>query len=673
MPQDNCTTSPDVDAPVEGLHDTAPPLPRAVPLASPMRDSAGWPQPGLDWQPPTTATELDGPHCAKKIREYLQREYITTRMQVEETLRSQEGMVELRLGEVLLAEGLITSKQLEHVLDMQRQHPRMQLGDMLIKIGVIDYATMRRALIRKLGIPCVNLRKFCFEPVGLNAVHQEFMRKNQIVPLFRTDRRMVVAVENPLELGPLQELAFCTKLRIDSVMASAEDLAFAIGQGAAAADVRGNNIEELVIELSGEQAAPTAPVETAVAHSDNAVVRLVNMIIMDAFEQGASDIHIETMRGARPIRVRFRKDGVLYHYSDIPERFRDALVSRIKIMSKLDISEKRHSQDGKVNFARFGLAKIELRVVTIPTVEGVEDVVMRILAARQAVLPHELGLASDVLAALEKLILKPQGLLFVCGPTGSGKTTTLHALLSRLNTPERKIWTVEDPIEITQEGLRQVQVQSKIDWTFAAVLRSFMRADPDVVMVGETRDVETARTVIEASLTGHLVFSTMHTNSAAESTVRLLDFGLDPFNFADALIGVLGQRLVRRLCVSCSRSYGAADDELAMLAHEYCEGTQLAPADMVVQWRSRYGGADGRVNLRRACGCERCDNSGYKGRLGVHELLVATPDIKKQISARGGVAELVRTAVAQGMRTLRQDGIEKILQGHTTWEQVRAI
>jgi type II secretory ATPase GspE/PulE/Tfp pilus assembly ATPase PilB-like protein len=232
---------------------------------------------------------------------------------------------------------------------------------------------------------------------------------------------------------------------------------------------------------------------------------------------------------------------------------------------------------------------------------------------------------------------------------------------------------VEDPIEITQEGLRQVQVQSKIDWTFAAVLRSFMRADPDVIMVGETRDVETARTVIEASLTGHLVMSTMHTNSAAESMIRLLDFGLDPFNFADALIGVLGQRLVRRLCPACSRAYQATDEDLARLAHEYCYGTELEATAVVAQWRTRFGAPTGEITLHAAVGCAECGNTGYKGRLGVHELLVATPAIKKLISARTNVAVLARTAMEQGMRTLRQDGIEKILQGQTDWQQVQII
>jgi type II secretory ATPase GspE/PulE/Tfp pilus assembly ATPase PilB-like protein len=263
--------------------------------------------------------------------------------------------------------------------------------------------------------------------------------------------------------------------------------------------------------------------------------------------------------------------------------------------------------------------------------------------------------------------------VFVCGPTGSGKTTTLHAILSHINTPERKIWTVEDPVEITQDGLRQVQVQPRIDWTFAAVLRSFLRADPDVIMVGETRDQETARTVIEASLTGHLVFSTMHTNSAAESVVRLLDLGLDPFNFGDALLGVVGQRLARRLCTACRQPYAADETELAMLAYEYCEETPLKTEEVLAGWRRVHAGAGGSIMLHKAQGCEECNGSGYKGRLGVHELLINTSAIKRKIMARANVTELMDQAMAEGMTTLRQDGIAKILQGYTDWEQIRAI
>lgn len=606
-----------------------------------------------------------------KSAQHTQRQSIATREALEEALRDRQGMIGLKLGEVLLEEKLISAEQLASGLALQQTQPALHLGEILTRTGAVDQVTMRRMLARKLGIPCVSVCDFRPEPVDLEAVHREFMRKRAIVPLFRSGMHLVVAVENPFDRALVQELAFFTKLRIIAVMATQEDLAEAIARGDPDADADQPGKETgPASEPNGEHTGAAEP-DAAVA--DNILVRMVNTIIMDAFKAGVSDIHIEAMRGAAPVRVRFRRDGVLYQHVEIPPEFRNALVSRIKIMSRLDISERRRAQDGKINFERFGPARIELRVVTIPTVDGAEDVVMRILAAPRAVKPQQLGLAPRILEALEQLIHKPHGLLFVCGPTGSGKTTTLHALMGKLNTPDRKIWTVEDPIEITQEGLRQVQVQSKIGWTFAAVLRSFMRADPDVIMVGETRDVETARTVIEASLTGHFVLSTMHTNSAAESMVRLLDFGLDPFNFADALVGVLGQRLARRLCASCSRPYRASSEELARLAHEYCVGTELDAADTVSQWRRRHGDDAGDIILRAAVGCAECGHSGYHGRVGVHELLVASPEIKKLVSARANVAALTRTAMEQGMRTLRQDGIEKILQGHTDWQQVQTI
>jgi type II secretory ATPase GspE/PulE/Tfp pilus assembly ATPase PilB-like protein len=360
-------------------------------------------------------------------------------------------------------------------------------------------------------------------------------------------------------------------------------------------------------------------------------------------------------------------------YSEIPAKYRTAIISRIKIMSRLDISEKRQSQDGKVNFEQFGPAKIELRVVTMPTSNGLEHVVMRILSAPKAIPIDGLGLAPHAHKELKRLAVKPHGLLFVCGPTGSGKTTTLHSVLGYINTPQRKIWTAEDPIEITQEGLCQIQVQSKIGWTFATVLRSLLRADPDVIMVGETRDTETAKTVIEASLTGHLVLTTMHTNSAAESVVRLLDLGIDPFNFADALLGILGQRLARRLCAVCREPRAASVEELDILAREYCWDTDLNPSELLGRWRAQSGDKDGTLTLFSANGCDQCDHIGYKGRVGVHELLVASPEIKRKIYAGANVREISRGAMAEGMHTLRQDGIEKILQGHTDFEQIQAI
>jgi type II secretory ATPase GspE/PulE/Tfp pilus assembly ATPase PilB-like protein len=395
-------------------------------------------------------------------------------------------------------------------------------------------------------------------------------------------------------------------------------------------------------------------------------------MITDAFDQGASDIHIESIPGDKPSRVRFRIDGVLVPYIDVPPNFRAALVSRLKIMCDLDISEHRRPQDGKIRFEDFGPRRVELRVVMMPTANGLEDVVMRILAAPHALSLDQLALSPRVLAELTALVERSFGLLFVCGPTGSGKTTTLHSLMSRINTPQRKIWTVEDPIEISQDGLCQVQVNEKLGLTFPEVLRSFLRADPDVIMVGETRDAETARTVVAAALTGHLVLSTMHTNSAVESIVRLLDFGLDPFNFSDALLGVVGQRLVRRLCTACRKPHQASSEEIDALAREHCRNVNLVPAEIASRWRSRYGSGDGRITLYSPTGCAICDQTGYKGRMGVYELLVATPEIKAKIQAKATSAEIMREALANGMVSFEQDAIEKVLQGHLDFKQVQA-
>lgn len=621
-----------------------------------------------------TGLEIQDHLRSNKLGDYLKRQNIVGQAQLEDVLQRQKGMPQVRLGEALLQEQLITQEQLDSALSMQAQDRKMPLGDILVKMQVVTLDNIKRVLAQKLGIPYVGLRTFQFEPNLIKFVPGEFVRKHVVMPMYRTKTRMVVAMENPLATQTLQALALLTKLKIDPVMASLEDLTFVIEQFYGGLN-EGVNIAELVSELGSGTVSGgfDLVMDTMITESDNILVRLVNKIIVDASEQGVSDIHIESMKGNRPTRVRFRKDGVLATYSEIPANFRNALISRIKIMSRLDISEKRHSQDGKINFEQFGPAKIELRVVTMPTTEGLEDVVMRILAAPKAVSIDSLGLAPYALEGLKKLAHKPHGLLFVCGPTGSGKTTTLHAMLAFINTPERKIWTVEDPIEITQDGLRQVQVQTRIDWTFAAVLRSFMRADPDVIMVGETRDPETAKTVIEASLTGHLVFSTMHTNSAAESVVRLLDFGLDPFNFADALHGVVGQRLARRLCLQCRKMHAASDEELDMLVFEYCFETELNPGVVRDQWVSQYGGASGQLNLYASPGCPTCNNSGYKGRVGIHELLVSTATIRKKIHARATVVEILHAAMAEGMRTIKQDGIDKILQGHTDWDQIKAM
>jgi len=357
--------------------------------------------------------------------------------------------------------------------------------------------------------------------------------------------------------------------------------------------------------------------------------------------------------------------------------YRNAIIARIKIMCDLDISEKRKPQDGKINFARFSAQHpIELRVATIPTHNGLEDVVMRILASARAIALEDLGLSPRNLQKLREAMERPYGLVLCVGPTGSGKTTTLHSALAHVNTPERKIWTAEDPVEITQPGLRQVQVNPRIDWTFAKALRAFLRADPDVVMVGEIRDGETARMAVEASLTGHLVLSTLHTNSAAETVTRLLDMGMDPFNFGDSLLAVQAQRLVRKLCARCVSCRPATDAEVEELLSDYLQAfaSGLEPPQrsaMQSHWL-RLHGREGRLMTWTCSGCESCGHTGFKGRIGIHELMAMSKELRRLVQARAPAETILAAAQAGGMRTLRQDGIEKVLQGLTTIGEVRA-
>ncbi len=421
--------------------------------------------------------------------------------------------------------------------------------------------------------------------------------------------------------------------------------------------------------------------ESAVA-VDNELVKLVNKIIIDAYHQGASDIHIEPRPGKEKTVIRLRRDGALSPYIEVPAEYRAAILARIKIMCDLDISEKRKPQDGKIQFKKSGPLDIELRVATIPSAGGMEDVVMRILAAGTPIPLDQLGVLPATLQRLKSAVDQPYGIFFVCGPTGSGKTTTLHSVLSYLNRPETKIWTAEDPVEITQKGLRQVQVNRKAGMDFATVMRAFLRADPDIIMVGEMRDKETVAIGLEASLTGHLVLATLHTNSAPESIVRLLDMGMDPFNFADALLGILAQRLAKRLCPHCKQAYHPDKEELRSLLDEYCvelmatapfkQDPNTARSQILKRWAQEYANANGQFTLYRAVGCEQC-LGGYKGRLGLHELMLGSDTIKKHIQEHARVSQLFATALEEGMLTLKMDGIEKHLSGLTDMKQVRAV
>lgn len=396
---------------------------------------------------------------------------------------------------------------------------------------------------------------------------------------------------------------------------------------------------------------------------DSAIVQLVNFIIEEAYKRRASDIHWESLTGKKGLQVRFRVDGECFQYSTIPEHQKRQVISRIKIMANLNIAEKRLPQDGKIKFRTKEGKEFEIRVATIPTIENNEDVVMRILGGIEFRQLEEIDLLEENYQNFKKILDYPYGLILVVGPTGSGKTTTLHAALKYLNKPNKKIWTAEDPVEIVQEGLRQVQVNPKIGLTFAKVLRAFLRADPDIIMIGETRDEETAHTLIEASLTGHLVLSTLHTNSAPETITRLLGMGIDPFNFADALLGVLAQRLTKRLCKECKELYTPSEEEIERLKREYGFHPTKPLTDELLE----------KATFFRPVGCPQCNYTGFKGRMAIHELLIPDEEIREYIIKNKPANEIRNLAITKGFTTLKQDGILKVLKGETTLKQVLAV
>lgn len=618
------------------------------------------------------------------LGEYLKSRAIVTARDLEKALLRQKQMPKMRLGEILVSENLITPAQLDEALNAQKVSRKKQLGRMLVDQGLVSAGQIQQALAKKLGIAFVDLARFPADPDAIAKVSRDTLIQFKLLPLHIFNGKIVVAVENPLDSGPLEAVSFQTGLVVEPVMSPPEQIEAALEQYLASNTAPALDYEELEQAEALTNADDDLAADDASA-SDNVVVRLVNMLISDAHQKNASDIHIEPRSAEEKTLVRVRRDGSLIKFYEIPARLRFAVVSRIKIMAGLDISERRKPQDGKIEFRRFSRLNIELRVATLPTSGGQEDVVMRILASGKPVPMDKLALTEANLKRIRQLISHPHGLFFVCGPTGSGKTTTLHSILAHLNTPETKIWTAEDPVEITQQGLRQVQINAKIGLTFAAAMRAFLRADPDIIMVGEMRDEETVHMGIEASLTGHLVLSTLHTNSAPESITRLLDMGMNPFNFADALIGVLSQRLTKRVCSDCAESYIPDQKEINTLLDEYCyelnnalgrtqEGNSDSLRTGILRlWRNQYADQEGHFLFKRAKGCARCDQTGYRGRVGIHELLTASPEIKRQILDHATVAEITKTALQQGMRTLKQDGIDKVLMGLTDIHQIRRV
>jgi type II secretory ATPase GspE/PulE/Tfp pilus assembly ATPase PilB-like protein len=490
-----------------------------------------------------------------------------------------------------------------------------------------------------------------------------FMRNNIWVPLKSENNKVVIAVDNPHDLKKIDEIKALFPGRPVTFYVSLKQDILDFIKLFTHDEKELAEIDDILSQLQVED-EEVEEAESGVGEEDSAVVQLVNKIIMDAYNRNASDIHIEPYPGKQNTQVRIRVDGSCTVYQTIPFSYKNAVVSRIKIMSDLDIAERRLPQDGKIKFKKYGGKDIELRVATIPTQGGLEDVVMRILAAGEPIPLDKMGFAKRNHKNFISVVTKPYGLIFVCGPTGSGKTTTLHSALSFINKTETKIWTAEDPVEITQRGLRQVQVKPKIGFDFAAAMRAFLRADPDVIMVGEMRDKETTSIGIEASLTGHLVFSTLHTNSAPESITRLLDMGMDPFNFADAILCILAQRLVRTLCSTCKRKYHPTEEEYNELVREYGE------EDFEKNFNVPY---NDELELYKPEGCDMCSNTGYKGRMGLHELLMGTDEMKKLIQTKAPMGELRGQAIADGMTTLKQDGIEKIFKGYCDLIEVRKV
>ena len=594
----------------------------------------------------------------------------------------------------LVADAVLSAAEFELATRTARRKG-IDIEEVLLDEFQVSVAALGKALSSFFGVPYEPYRSDRLKPTELlKNLRREYVESSHWIPIEETQGGLMILTTDPERIQASRVVNnIFSKSRLIYLVCSQREFKQTLDLfygGKSSTDATGvlkgdeSSMDELLADMGGEEEESSGVSQDDVsAAEDNELVKLVNKVIVDAYRMGASDIHIEPGPGKAKTQIRVRKDGSLMNYIEVPSTYRNALVTRLKIMCDLDISEKRKPQDGKIKFKKFGPLDIELRVATIPSQGGVEDVVMRILASGEPLPLEKMGFSVRNNELIKETVSKPYGLFFVCGPTGSGKTTTLHSVLKYINKPDTKIWTVEDPVEITQKGLRQVQINKKAGLDFPTIMRAFLRADPDVIMVGEMRDKETVSIGIEASLTGHLVFATLHTNSAPESINRLLDMGMDPFNFADALLGILAQRLGKRLCGDCKKPHIATADEIKSMLTEFSselastatwkKDPSAAMKNLYNEWVKLFADPKGQFTLYSPVGCEKCSGTGYRGRVGLHELLIGTDTIKKAIQERARVSELLAIALDEGMRTLKQDGMEKVLQGITDMHQVRAV
>ena len=574
--------------------------------------------------------------------------------------------------DLLVSNSRITQNELDHAIAESRKGTS-DLESILVEKYKVPKIDIGKSLAQFYKCPYIEYSERTLVDIELlKNLNVDYLKKNHWMPLKRDRTAIEILTDDPGDLDRVQDIKRTFPgLNIRFAVSLRRDIAQFLGSATGQSDTGGRKLDENVSDILGElvteaQAESMEEISGSgggLDENDSAIVRLANQIIADAYRQNASDIHIEPYGEKRETLVRFRVDGDCFEYMKIPQSYRRAIVSRLKIMASLDIAERRKPQDGKIKFKLSESREIELRVATIPTAGYNEDIVMRILAASEPLPLDKMGFSDRNLKALREISEKPYGIILCVGPTGSGKTTTLHSVLGNINTPDIKIWTAEDPVEITQYGLRQVQVQPKIGFTFANAMRAFLRADPDVIMVGEMRDKETADTGIEASLTGHLVMSTLHTNSAVETVTRLLDMGCDPFSFADAMLGVLAQRLARRICKDCKEPYVGTAEEYEELRLGY--GAEY--------WDKLGIKQDNTFRLSRGKGCEVCNRTGFKGRVALHELLLGSDQMKKMVQQKARTEDMLKTALGEGMTTLVQDGIQKVLQGLTTYKEVKAV